>query len=464
MNRILNVSELEQLLAKKKHDVGQVIDVVPFVTKRKKAIRDNFNEILGELSRRICGLGLRDSKKGEIDLTLSEHPIIEQIIQQVECGDDEAFDLKRFLEQFLFNNNQIKPIHPYLFNYVPISDMKHEGELKKYAQYVKDILIEGEEGVKAVFQNRETEDILTELILGKIDALEKKNYVMQFQPVLTNFSILYREDLQYISQHRDYFLSSFSLLTHFYAFMNVLQLLIKFESALRGEFHMFRPLYFALEWESINARRKAVDGIEGYKWVKENAPNLFVHIHTISQLSHNSINAQNESSGKLAFMPYDDLIARIDEAGNEVSMQFLEDLKEWIERYREIFNLEKVKEPNNILEGIQILFGYLKQGTNTQACEKFGLNIEDLGANVFLRARGSLGQVLNMNHEMLLLLTAVSIKDKRMPLNKLFEEFEKRGVAFDRYSKKEIISLYDSLNILDKKSDSGDAQYVKPIL
>ena len=74
------------------------------------------------------------------------------------------------------------------------------------------------------------------------------------------------------------------------------------------------------------------------------------------------------------------------------------------------------------------------------------------------------GYVLNIKHDFLLLLTAVSVKDNRIPLKDLFVEFEKRGVAFDQYSKKEIISLLDSHNILDKKSDSGDAQYVKPIL
>ena len=45
-----------------------------------------------------------------------------------------------------------------------------------------------------------------------------------------------------------------------------------------------------------------------------------------------------------------------------------------------------------------------------------------------------------------------------------FNEFEKRGIALDRYSKKEVMNLFDNLNIIDKKSDSGDAQYVKPIL
>ena len=117
----------------------------------------------------------------------------------------------------------------------------------------------------------------------------------------------------------------------------------------------------------------------------------------------------------------------------------------------------------NIKDAFKVLFKCLKKGTSTSVAKKYGENIEDLGAP-FIKSRGNLGQVLNIKHDFLLLLTAVSVKDKRIPLNDLFLEFEKRGVAFDRYSKKEVITLLDNHNILDKKSDSGDAQYVKPIL
>ena len=49
-------------------------------------------------------------------------------------------------------------------------------------------------------------------------------------------------------------------------------------------------------------------------------------------------------------------------------------------------------------------------------------------------------------------------------LKQLFIEYEKRGVYFDRYSRESIVELLNKLNLIEKKSDSGDAQYVKPIL
>ena len=65
---------------------------------------------------------------------------------------------------------------------------------------------------------------------------------------------------------------------------------------------------------------------------------------------------------------------------------------------------------------------------------------------------------------MILLLTAVSIKKDKISLKALFKEYERRGVFLDKYSKGEIIELLSKLNLIDKKSDSGDAQYVKSIL
>lgn len=54
--------------------------------------------------------------------------------------------------------------------------------------------------------------------------------------------------------------------------------------------------------------------------------------------------------------------------------------------------------------------------------------------------------------------------DGKIRLTKLFEEFENRGLLFDRESKKHIVELFEKMNLLEKRSDSGDAQYVKYIL
>lgn len=51
-----------------------------------------------------------------------------------------------------------------------------------------------------------------------------------------------------------------------------------------------------------------------------------------------------------------------------------------------------------------------------------------------------------------------------MRLNDVFGEFERRGVFLDNLSKDQAALYFEKLNLIEKKSDSGDAKYVKRIL
>ncbi|MGG3563173.1 DNA phosphorothioation-dependent restriction protein DptG [Neobacillus rhizosphaerae] len=471
MVQTLKRDDLKTLLyEKKKHDTGDVFPILPFLSKRTRAIRQ-FNKVLGEFIRSISGVEFNEKALGNKDFYLSkeENDLSEYIASQVEfSNEDDESDFVRFLNEYLFNQEEIKPIHPYLFNYIKL-DKNLKNEFGKYAQFMNETLIKNHPDIKKIFSNKDSDDILTELILEKMTTLEKmKNSSetqKQYQSLLGAFTELYQEDIIYLSKYKDYFLASFPLLTHYYVFMYVCQLLLKFEQFTEADYQKVQPLYFALDWEAISKRRKAADDLEGFSYLKEKLVHLFPHIHTISHLSHNSFNEMRINEvNNIQFIPYADLYAEIQSKGAQYEEAFLNDLKQWIKEYCVWAKIEITDDSTTIPDAFKVLFTCLREGMSTGVCVKYGQNLEDLGSSQFLKTRGSLGQVLNIKHEFLLLLTAVSVKDQRIPLNDLFVEFEKRGVAFDRYSKKEIITLFDNLNIIDKKSDSGDAQYVKPIL
>ena len=66
---------------------------------------------------------------------------------------------------------------------------------------------------------------------------------------------------------------------------------------------------------------------------------------------------------------------------------------------------------------------------------------------------------------MLLFLVKLCVaENSKIRLNNLWIELENRGIKFDEVSKTEIIRLFERINLLEKKSDSGDAQYVKSII
>lgn len=472
MDQILKRDYLKDLLySKKKHDQGKALDVLPFLTKRTGVIRNQFNKVLGEFIRNISGVKFNEKAlvKKDFYLSAEENELSEHIASTIEWDDNEeaAGDFVRFLDRFLFNQEELRPIHPFLFNYIKL-DKGLKNEFGKFAQFMNEVLVGENYKIKEVFNNKEADDVLTELILEKMGNLEEKNNnktKQQYVPILTSLVNQYQEDLLYLSKYKDYFLTSFPLLTHYYVFMYACQLLLKFEQFTEADYDQIQPLYFALDWESITKRRKPADEFEGYKFIKDHAINLFPHIHTISHISHNDLNiGKKYESDAVIFTPYGDLYRQIKEKGYDYEEAFLKDLKQWIADYSEWAKVKVDDHSETIPNAFKVLFTCLKEGMSTTVCDKYGKNIDDLGTNQFLKNRGALGPILNVKHDFLLLLTAVSVKDKRIPLNDLFVEFEKRGIKFDRYSKKEILTVFDKQNLLDKKSDSGDAQYVKPIL
>ena len=84
----------------------------------------------------------------------------------------------------------------------------------------------------------------------------------------------------------------------------------------------------------------------------------------------------------------------------------------------------------------------------------------------FGKFRGMNGYTLSLRESDVIMFThiIVRINGSKMQLSKVFTELEKRGLIFDRESKKHIVELYEKMNLLEKRSDSGEAQYVKCIL
>lgn len=83
----------------------------------------------------------------------------------------------------------------------------------------------------------------------------------------------------------------------------------------------------------------------------------------------------------------------------------------------------------------------------------------------WVKNRRKSGLVLNLTERDIIFLTKISIKDKdKIRLIDLYKEYEYRGIFLDNISKEYLQEFFTKLNLIDKKSDSGDAQYVKRIL
>ncbi|MFD0672239.1 DNA phosphorothioation-dependent restriction protein DptG [Cohnella sp. GCM10027633] len=456
MSYALEVAELDRL-NKSAHRTKDVNSILPFSTHAFKELRHNYYKITGQIVRNICNTRLESISKNTIEG--DDDPKIKALKKEVQFESSLDQEVERFFKDYLYgDSDDIIITHPYLFNFSKSPDKEI---YEKISKFIADVLVGDNKSVQDLFLNTTSDNILDELVLAKLKINSNNINLLEYQTLFPSLGGLYCEDLLYLSRHKEYFLNSFSLLTRFYVFMYTCQTLVKFEE--KSDFEKLTPLYFALDWESVGKRRNAKDGIYAFKRIKDSQKLLFVHLNTLAQLS---LFEANKVDNQYKFLHYTELTKLFDIIQPEDQAEYLASLQDWIVHYQSNFEHRVTDKPipQSIEEGINILFQSNSEGIAVDAAKKYGAYIDDLGGAEFIKVRGRSGATLNLTKEMLLLLTSVCIKDNRIPLNQLFLEFSKRGIELDRISKKIVVELLDSLNFIDKKSDSGDAQYVKPIL
>ena len=467
MSSRLLIDKLDELVAPKRHKKGNINDVLPFAANdSKNMLKGDFKSVVGEFTRQVSNQKIENDQDPLLLKDSAENygdSIVKKMTTDVTSSNErDKYDLERLLGKMLFDGDQdVQVIHPHIFKYYPLSSGKRSGLEKKISKFLTDVLVQEQAGHFSEVFGKEhgNEDLLISMVLEHLDELKETYFAKRYQNILPEVSKLFVEDFIYISQYRDFFLEHFQTLLQHYYFLYVSQLTFKFEKLEQASYTEISPLYYTLDWESLNKRRSAFDGFYNFKKLRERTSSTFVHIHAQSQLSHNWMNPE------LNFMTYTELNNKLNEMDDESRNEFITELNDWLKIYSEKMGLEAPEKQSSLHDAYKKLFELLQQGMSTEVCTNYGKLIEDAAYGRFLKTRGSLGYTLNITQDFLLLLTAIAVKDqKRIPLKQLFKEFEKRGVALDRYSRQEVIDQLDSLNIIEKKSDSGDAQYVKAIL
>ncbi|HDR6389457.1 DNA phosphorothioation-dependent restriction protein DptG [Bacillus cereus] len=439
-----------------KHIINKKAPLLPFSTRepeRAKFVK-GFQGVLGEFTRLVSG------NKLKMEVNLEE--LIGEISKSVDVSKQDKSQFEQILRTFLQDSdNTIKIFHLHLFQYLPLSESADKKGEKEIARFLLDVLLDEKESVKEVFGKSDSTDLMSRLVLKQLNHLEndekeRRPYVNQFPFV----SKLFQEDFKFLAEHKDYFRTHYHLFLSYYYFLYITQLTLKLSQVGKANFNENNEVYFTLDWESTSKNRKGYT--HGYQMIKDTGRHLLLHINCLEHL--------NFLMGVEKAVGYPELKVTYQQLSNEDKEMFLGMLRDWIIEHRKYSGL-RVYEEDLVLEYdtlVQYLFRNIKEvyekSTMLGSRNRYFLSIEEIGKKYFLKTRGSLGYMLNISQDMLLLLTALSLKKERKPLKQVFIDLEARGLFFDRYSKEEIVQLFDKLNLIDKKSDSGDAQYVKPIL
>ena len=451
-----NIQELKKSLSMTnegiKHKIGVKSKFFPFTTNERYVINQKETSgTVAELVRLINGKQL-DATEINID------EIIKKIMSlvQIEDENDEGYLYEIIKEQIMNEDGSRNIFHYKLYNY--INSNKKE---QKIAKFLYDIVFKNIDYFNEIYNEVQDEDVITKLIL---EGMDQADYLIDkrlnknedvYENKLTFITKLAYEDFKFLSTNKEFFLEYFERLVYFYYFYYLIQLCIKINKRFNVDYNKVEETYYLLDWEKAGKNRKST--LKGYKDIRSRGEDLWVNLNVIE---HSNFLMGTENYNLVEIEEY---FKSLEE---DKKKEYLETLKEWIKEYK----ICTQQEYNDIELDFNILMNEIIKSVSVKLSEpgrgrRLFNNVEEIGKLYFLKSRGgSYGYMFNLTQETVLMLTAICVKEEKITLKALFEEYNKRGVFLDKESKELVVKFLEKLNLIDKKSDSGDAQYVKSIL
>lgn len=267
---------------------------------------------------------------------------------------------------------------------------------------------------------------------------------------------LFAEDFKFITGNSHYFVKNIEKFLELYLFIYCSQLALNLKPNKNAlSIPQAQDIYFILNYEKASTERRNVVDF-GYQYLYDRAKYIFPYLSLLTIFM--KVFSSND------FRLYN-LLEVLDESDNSISI-----LDNFNVKYREAKQLEALEYNSaTINEALESLldsaYDQFKENSVVDrkgALDKYLKAFENQVARPFLQNRGRLGKILVMDQDMILLLTNISIGNKsKLRFQELMLEFKKRGICFDTKSQVELVSLYEKIGNIERKSDSGDAIYVK---
>lgn len=424
----------------------------PIVTDLKEIVGDFIKDSLNIQSSDTSFELLWKQIIDEVDMDEHDTGFLKDIIYSTFYEDDKfvANTIGLYAYQGSSSNKSAERIATFLHDVLDIGDLERvaiQNAMEHYSYNALEKLV------------TESVEKLPTNLNGKDTA--KSSYFCIFEDAAVKF----KNDFQFILSNGMSSPDDLADLFSLYYFYYTAQSCITLDQFGNGDRNRQVPLYFALDWEKVSANRKCCT--DGWKKLQQNVGNIFSHAVTLEL-----INQTDDASAMYDYKKLADAVS----AGELEDHDTAEEIHK-IERlytdavgdYRGFSSIPFEESKSETDEAMRHLFACVKaQFQNTDRKRANDFYVEKLSAfyrSRWLKNRKKAGLVLNLTESDIIFLTKISIQGKeRIRLVDLFKEYEIRGVYLDNTSKTLLQAYFTRLNLLDKKSDSGDAQYVKRIL
>ena len=442
------------------HHSGKRFKLFPFIANNNVEPVLSLNDLIGRYLSQVEG-------KNPVPVTA------EELISKLKNDADLGIDLgaEEIFEQvvrhmFFDQDGKIRPINLRMLMQTPCTESKE----CKLADYLVDVL--GDVAILNQYLDNAIEHLDTQsnaLESFTTSKFEYKPYSREagseYQRITSSVQKKFESDFEYILGARNRTRDHLIPLIEFYYFTYTAQAILQLNRFLDGNRSACVPLFFRLEWEKTSQNRLCYS--EGWNLLQSAAKKIFAHAITLEIL-----NQTPEQCEPVDYIKLQELINRAPGEDHRIA----EEIKVLTDRYRaaisdctEMKELQRRESPDGesaaevhfLFESVRLQF---ENTDRNRPYSSYAKNFEEYSKK-YLQQRGRSGWMLTLTEEILIFLTKICIKDQdKMRLNDVFAEFEARGVYLDNHSKVEVMHYYEKLNLIEKKSDSGDAQYVKRIL
>ncbi len=441
-----------------RHIPDKKFRLFPYRANGKIYIVTEVEEIISEFFKLILLIDTKD---------LQYEILCEKIKENIDIAKEDEPFFDKTVRKLFFKNGKFVTNNVGLYAYQNQCEYKSMEDLAFFFFCVF-CLDENEcKNIKSVIE-KYPNNVLEELLVHSIsvEAKERELKEKKYFPIITGIQEKFKKDFRYMLLNGMTSLEDLAKLFDLYYVYYISQACVVLDNFCSGSREQTVDFYYALDWEKVSGNRKCCT--HGWRELQQNVNHLFCHAITLELVNQHTGEEMYDYISLGEFVKNDMEKDRL--VANEIQ-KVEEAYKSCIGDCKRIYEIPYIDDPYDTKtnQAIRHLFKCVEEQfihTERKRANRFYIDkFEKYAKSRWLKNRRKSGMVLNLTERDIIFLTKISLADSdKIKLEELFKEYESRGIFLDNTSKKLLQEFFTKLNLIDKKSDSGDAQYVKRIL
>ena len=399
--------------------------------------------------------------------------VSDYLLNQQEMPTNQVDEFVRMMRDVMVVNGNLNITDSAFLKYLPLvpnderisskDRKKYNDGQRKLGNYLYSMLSDNMQNSKHCVMSNLFSMLLQEALSPLSNSSEEskaRDYV-----ILPYIKESFEKDLKWmLGQEESVKVKYLHLFLHFYACYAVTQAIVMINSKKQEKPLSPVSFYFILNSEKASVNHDAVTSGWSHQIPKSSLDKLFGKSQALDIL--NTVLGKN-----VGF--YADILEKLNETDFEENRILCNELlKKYQEEKYEVLNrrtsedgsIEKKNiDVHSYKEFISMLEALCTNLQSSSYISRMRKKVIDLMNVRFLQSRRG-NFVLVLDNEMLTFLIALFTKSKKTKLEDMYKAFNSYGIYFNRGSRMAIEDYLLKLNLLDRKSDSGEAQYVTVVL